>query len=315
MSRFAALFSVLVGLFVLWTGAWFAGAALIRARIEQAANGTPSVACTLLTIEGYPFRYAVACTDAVLTDGDVRIGIAELSASISINRPTVVGMTASSPATYTNAFSGAVIRLDWDSLAASVRLDWLSLDHAAVAIEGLVASDAVLDPFELARIGHAAFDAVGVDGAKTGSRRNLRLSAHIEEANLPQLEAPLFADITAYLTEWPAKVTDWGRNDLLSVWAAGGGEVNIDKAEIVTGALSAGLSGTLVPDSTGCIDGTLTLISRGFGPLMRHYLAAPLAGALLGPEDETGQSRQILVFSHSILRAGIVPLIELPPLF
>ena len=132
---------------------------------------------------------------------------------------------------------------------------------------------------------------------------------------MPQLEAPLDIEAIVSLTEWPAKVTDWGASDLVPVWAAGAGELQIDRIEMTTGELSASLSGTLAPDREGRVDGALTLISRGFGPLMRRYLAAPLAGALLGPEDGTGAARQRLVISRSILRAGIVPLIEIPPLF
>ena len=84
---------------------------------------------------------------------------------------------------------------------------------------------------------------------------------------------------------------------------------------VETGELSAGLAGTLAPDMAGLVDGRLELTSRGFGPLLREYMAAPLAGALLGTEDETGTARQTLSISRSILRAGIVPLIQLPPLF
>jgi hypothetical protein len=137
----------------------------------------------------------------------------------------------------------------------------------------------------------------------------------MDEAVLPQVEAPIMAEISALLTEWPADVRNWGAADLVPYWAAGDGVLKIDKADMTTGELQASLTGTLAPDGEGRIDGALALTSRGFGPLMRQYLAAPLAGALLGPEDETGQSHQTLMVSHSILRAGIVPLLQLPPLF
>ena len=84
---------------------------------------------------------------------------------------------------------------------------------------------------------------------------------------------------------------------------------------MTTGELSAALEGTLSPDTTGHLNGSLALTSRGFAPLLKEYMAAPLAGALLGPEDPDGVAHQTLAISNSILRAGIMPLFAFPPLF
>ncbi len=93
------------------------------------------------------------------------------------------------------------------------------------------------------------------------------------------------------------------------------GALAIETAEMTTGDLSAALEGSLAPDTAGRLNGSLILTSRGFAPLLKEYMAAPLAGALLGPEDPDGVAHQTLAISNSILRAGIVPLFAFPPLF
>ncbi len=315
MNRFAKLLSVVAGVVLLWTAVWFVGAGLVRAGVASAAGGSPVLACAKLDIAGYPFRFDITCSGLTLSDGDKRIELFALRISALVYRPNFAELTASAPAAFSDAFTGASYRLDWDVLQADIRLDWLSLARASLVADGLVLEDSVLDTFEMARIGHAEFHARGTDGALGKDRRNIRLNARVENAMAPQLDAPLSTSATVLVTEWPADIRDWLGSALLPDWAAGDGAIEIEQADLATGALSASLSGTLQPDAAGRIDGSLDLASRGFSPLMQHYFAAPLAGVLLGPEDEDGTAHQTLTFSHSILSAGIVPLIELPPLF
>ncbi len=313
--RFVTLLTIVLAVAGLWSGGWFLAAFWLRGEIETAAKGDPALSCAELTIGGYPFRFDVTCTGMRFVDGDVSVSLQEGRATARIYMPTFVELSAEGPAGYEDAFSGAAYRLDWQNMQASVRLDGFALARASLVADGLVLNDAVLDVVEMARVPHAEFHAVGTDGATGKDKRNIRLFARFDKAEPKRLEAPLDAEISALVTEWPADVLSWRSPDLLPYWATQGGQLRIEKAEMTTGDLWASLDGTLAPDNKGLIDGSLTLNSRGFGPLMRDYLAAPFAAALLGPEDGTGTAHQTLVFSHSIMRAGIVPLLQLPPLF
>lgn len=313
--RFVILLALVLGVVVLWSGGWLVAVTWLRGQIEAQSRAEPSIACAELGIGGFPFRFDLTCTGALVTDGDVQVGITELRATALVYMPTFVELFVAAPATYSDAFSGAAYRLGWDNMQASVRLDGFALARASLIVDGLVLNDTVLDVIEMARVQHAEFHALGADGAIGKDSRNLALSARIDDAVLPQLEAPVMAKMSAQLTEWPADVRGWGAADLLPRWAAGDGALLIDQADMTTGELSASVSGALAPDAEGLVEGALTLNSRGFGPLMRQYLAAPLAGALLGPEDATGEAHQTMAVTQSILRVGIVPLLGLPPLF
>ena len=315
MNRFVALGSVVVAVVALWCGGWFLGAGWLKGEIANRAEAAPSVVCDELGIAGFPFRYDITCTGARVTNEDISVSVGELRASLLVYNPTFVELFARGPATLSDAFTGAAYRLDWQTLQASVRLDWTALNRASLVADGLVLSDTVLDTYELARIAHLELHALGTEGAVAPERRNLRLFAGVENAVAPQLANPVMAEISARLTEWPKNILLWGASDVLPYWASGGGALAIEKAELTTGDLSAALEGTLAPDESGRINGSLSLTSRGFGPLLKEYMAPPLAGALLGPEDPDGVTHQTLAISNSILRAGIVPLLEFPPLF
>ncbi len=313
--RFVTLLIIVFGIAALWSGGWYLAAWVLRGEIDKAATGSPSIACADLKIGGYPFRFDVTCTGASIIDGDISVSIGEMRATALVYMPNFVELFADGPATYSDAFTGASNRLDWNRMQASVRLDWLSLARASIVADGLVASDTVLDITEMARASHAEFHAVGVDGAVGKDNRNLRFYAKLQDVVTPRLADPLQADVSALLTEWPADVRTWGASDIVRYWASGDGDLRIEKAEMSTGELSGTLSGTLALDAEGLVDGSLSLTSRGVAPLLKDYLAAPLASALLGPEDPSGEAHQTLVFSHSIMRAGIVPLFGFPPLF
>ena len=315
MKRFVALGLVVVAVVALWCGGWVFGANWLRGEIAKRAGAAPSIACTQLGIAGFPFRYDITCTGAVVTDADITVAVDELRASVLVYNPTFAEIFARGPATLTDAFTGASYRLDWQSLQASVRLDWTALNRASLVAEGLVLSDTVLDTLEMGRVAHLELHALGTDGAIGAERRNLRLYAKVENVESPQVTDPVQAEISARVTEWPENILLWGARDVLPYWADGNGALAIEKAEMTTGDLSATLDGTLAPDTNGRLNGSLSLTSRGFGPLLKEHMAAPLAGALLGPEDPDGVTHQTLAISNSILRAGIVPLIEFPPLF
>ncbi|MBU1174766.1 MAG: DUF2125 domain-containing protein [Alphaproteobacteria bacterium] len=315
MNRFAVLLAVVFTVVALWCGGWFFGAWWIRDQIGRQAFGAPAIGCAELAIAGLPFRFDITCTGTRLGGGDVTMDIAELRASVLVYNPTFTEIFAKGPAVLSDAFSGASYRLDWESLKASVRLDWTALERASLVADGLVLSDSVLDVTEMARARHLELHALGAAGALGMDKRNLRVFARIENAELGLFDDPVEVKASALVNEWPADIRQWTGPGSLQAWAVDGGSLEIEEAALATGKLSAGLSGTLAPDGGGLVNGKLVLTSRGVGPLLRDFLAAPLAGALLGPEDETGTARQTLVFSHSVLRAGIVPLIELPPLF
>ena len=315
MNRFVVLAIAVFAVVALWCGGWFFGASWLRGEIEARAASEPSIACAELAIAGFPFRYDITCTGATVTDLDVQLSVDELRASVLVYNPTFAEIFARGPATLSDAFTGAAYRLDWQSLQASVRLDWTALNRASLVAEGLVLTDTVLDPIEMARVGHLELHALGTEGATGAERRNLRLYARLQNAEAPQVDAPVDAEASALVTEWPADIRSWGARDVLPYWAGGGGALLVEQAKVTTGELSADIQGSLAPDPAGRIDGSLTLASRGFGPLLRDYMAAPLANVLLGPEDPDGVAHQTLVISHSILRAGIVPLLEFPPLF
>ena len=228
MNRFAWLAIAVFAVVALWCGGWFFGASFIKGQIESRAGAEPAISCATLGIGGFPFRYDITCTGAQMIDADTTVDVSEVRASARVYSPTFVEVFAQGPAKMTDAFTGAAYRLDWQSLQASVRLDWTALARASVVADGLVLADTVLDVTEIARIRHAEFHAVGVDGALGANNRNLRLYLSVVDAEHTRLEAPLQAEANVLVTEWPADVRVWGNRQSLIDWAAGEGALTLE---------------------------------------------------------------------------------------
>src|SRR5690606_9007293 len=126
MNRFLVLIIAVLVVVAGWSGAWFYAAGEARSAIatlaEPAGEDDAAIACGELDVTGYPFRFDFECRDATLTSGDVAVTLAGIRASALAYNPTQVKFSALSPATISDAFSGAKSRIDFAGAEGSARI-------------------------------------------------------------------------------------------------------------------------------------------------------------------------------------------------
>src|SRR5687768_7983642 len=103
MKRFVYLGLAVVGVVLLWTGAWFLISSEIRRNVTALAEAdgiaAPRLTCEGLAVTGFPFRFDLACDNAVLTQADLSATLSGLRASVLVYRPTHVLVSARPPLT------------------------------------------------------------------------------------------------------------------------------------------------------------------------------------------------------------------------
>ena len=101
MKKIIALLVLVVLVVGGWTAAWFYVAGEVRRNIALLADGdgigTPQITCVHLDVRGFPFRFDITCSGAVLQQGDITLDAAELRASVLVYAPTHAQIFAQSP--------------------------------------------------------------------------------------------------------------------------------------------------------------------------------------------------------------------------
>lgn len=315
MRRFAILFGVVLVACAVWSGLWFHWAGQVRQSILSAEAGTPSLKCGTLGVGGFPFRFDVSCADAVVASEDVSAELPMIEATALMYRPEHMLFFAHGPVSIADAFSGAAYRLEWTSLEGSLRLSAGALVRAALVGEGLVLTDTLLGDSEVGGIGALDLQAVGVEGAAAADNANIAVFARLNAVRLPAAEAPINMQAEINVSELPAHTGLWSDPKLLPYWARSGGAIEVVDLALESEALNANLTGTLDPDETGLLDGTLALTSRGLAPLVQDVLPPEMVALLLGVEGEDGQFAQNLTITDSVVWVGILPMFQFQPLF
>lgn len=314
MKRFAITIGIALLLVAGWSAAWFLGAGWLRDQVVSASADSPSLTCGDIKIAGYPFRFDLTCSAAALAYQDITIKLPEIRATALIYRLTHVLIFLESPAQITDAFSGAANSLSWTMLEGSVRLNNWAMARASLIGDNLVFNDVLLTTTELGRAAHLDMQILGTDGAKGVGLQNIELFVRIKDGLLPQAAMSQVA-INGLATEIPADVRLWGLPDMVRNWALAGGTLKLNSADFDNANVSAKLSGELAVGGDGLANGQFTMISKGLRPFVREMFPSPMDGLILGREQADGTSKQTMTIIKSVVRAGALPLYQLPPLF
>ncbi|NOZ31965.1 MAG: DUF2125 domain-containing protein, partial [Alphaproteobacteria bacterium] len=141
MNKFMWLGAAVLGFVAVWTGGWYFLAGQVRGEIER-ASGSDEVQlnCAGLAIDGYPFRFDVTCTGAVIVSGDISVTSPQIKATALVYRPTHILAFVDAPISVSDAFSGSREQFTFSSLQLSARFSGLLPDELAIARISMVAS-------------------------------------------------------------------------------------------------------------------------------------------------------------------------------
>lgn len=326
MKRLIGLSIVIVIVVMLWTGAWLWGESQIGAVESQlaAADGVsaPKVTCGNFAVSGYPFGFDITCTAAAVTYGDTTVTVAGLKAQAEVYNPFFVLVSAKSPATLADAFSGTQSRIDFAAANASLRLDPWRIARVSVVLDQPAWTDTVVEDQLIAKATH--FEAHLIDepdkhDAKAG------LASLAQYAEIDGLSVPATAAATSIengkvtyegeITNLSDDVRSYGAPGFLKRWQAAGGTFTLRSLTGEDGDRNFTVSGDGKLDSAGHIDGHLKLTSKRVIEVIGPSIPDTYRGLLTGSPAADGSYTQTINVAAGLMFVGLVPVGSLPPLF
>ncbi|HEY0919437.1 DUF2125 domain-containing protein [Devosia sp.] len=331
MTRFVWLGLVVLAVIGLWSAGWFYVAGQARAALldQGGADAAASLTCERLDITGFPFRFDFACTGADITDGDVSVTVAGLRASVLVYNPTHAIVSAQSPLTLADAFTGAERRLDFASAEASVRLttdDILAglagagwrLARASLVADDLTLTDTLATELLLARAAHVEAHLLDMPERHAPATGLAGLAAYAR-AELVQAPALGIADgqlsLEAELTGVPDDLRRFADAEALPRWRDAGGQLHLVRLEATAADEFVRANGTLALDSAARLEGQIQLTSKGVVERAGTLIPEDWKGIVLGQQAADGSYAQTLNLRGGFVFAGLLPVAQLAPLF
>lgn len=322
MKRYVIMIVAVLAVCILWMGAWFVVAGQVRAEIEVLveADGItqPRLVCDHLDVGGAPFSFSPHCTGATITSGDTTLALPAIAGTALFYRPFHVQLFATGPARISDAFSGSVQQVDWSNLHASLRLADGALERFSVVADDLVYANVLMGENRLGTATHGEahlIDSTAPDRQPgTGMAFDFYATLEgVQSAPLDLVGGRLVLD--GRLTGVPDPAL-WGHPDLVAFWQAYDGRLVLRDLEAFGEGISLTAQGEAGLQSTGLLEGTLDITSRGISGRIGQMVGDPaIADIMLGNPDDTGVSHQTLTLRDGAVIVGIIPVATLPPLF
>lgn len=323
MKRIIAFIVVLIVVIAGWTGAWFWGAA----QITQYAKGletadavtTPRVTCGSFGVGGFPLGFDVTCADATLTLGDTVATLGGVKGSVDAYDPLHLLLSAKSPLTVVDNFTGSSSRIDFDSLEASGRLNGWRIARVSVVLSKPVWNDVVIEdqPRLIAKADDVEFHLLDLPAKYDGAAHMQALGQYAEIDNL---NAPGF-EINAGKTTFEGEVSNLPDDvrtydaDSLKRWQAAGGQFTLVGFKGTDGANNFAATGNLNLDDQGRVDGQLKLESKGVVERIGTAIPDQLKGVIVGSPATDGSYSSTINIAAGVVFAGLVPAAVIPPLY
>ncbi len=279
---------LVLGWSVLWAVARQQASAGLDTFIASEAVHGRRWSCPDRTIDGYPFRIAVACRDVGfegVVDGSPGQGhLAGLTARAWLYEPSAVYVLLDGPMTLTTADHHADFTLGWERLGAKLRGVLGSRARAEIVGEAFTLTRPNGPGGAAQRIALHAGPALAPAAADADS-----VELTLSEIASPGLDAltgetaPLDGTFSGLVSHALGDLPDLGPATV-ERWRAAGGRVEVGEVALTKGPLSLGATGTLGLDALHRVEGRLDARFGGFEPLMKRFgisLRAVEVGGLL----------------------------------
>lgn len=335
MKRFVALLVVVLLVAGLWSAAWFYAAGEVRSQVAALAlndgETAPQLTCGGFEVTGFPFRFDLTCTDAVLISNDVMVTVPGIKSSLLVYNPTHVLVSASAPIGIADAFTGSESRLSFTGLQASLRVTAADLfkgfsgegwrvARASLVGDGIEWVDTIAAEMLFAKASHAEVQIVDMPEWHDKAAGLSGLAAYVTAKDVV---APLYdiaageAELQAEVTGLPDDLRVFAEPDIVSRWQAAGGRLNLVSLKGTAGAEMIDASGTLGLDASHMLEGDVTYTTRG---IKERFQASPMIDPisltiLTGLPQADGTLKQALQFNGGAVRVGGIPLLKLEPLY
>jgi hypothetical protein len=330
MKKIVLLLLLVVLVAGAWTAGWFYAAGQVRQTIATLGNADAETrfTCDELAVTGYPFRIDVDCRGATLVQGDVTATLAALRSSVLVYNPTHAVLSAQSPASFVDAFSGSRSRLDFDSAQASVRLDAgnplaalqgeeLRLERASLVADGVSWVDTVAAELPLASADEVEIHLLDVPEKHDPEQGLATLAAYATASGVaaPGIDiADAETSLEAELSGVPDQLSELAAPDLLQRWHQAGGQLRLFGLKGAAAEDFLEATGTLSLDSAARPEGQIKVTSRGLVERLGGLVPPEWQGLVLGAPADDGSYSQTLTMRGGVALAGLIPIATLPPL-
>lgn len=322
MSKRIIILGVVVVLVVLaWSGAWLFLAGQVRQQVEALAladgETAPQLTCGDLSVGGYPFRFDLDCTDAVLVAADVMAEMPELRASVMVYRPNHILAWAKGPLELSDAFTGQRSALEWTGMEASLRIeDWRVARFSLIA-DALTWTDRLFE-HQIAKADHVEFHLLDIPEAHDADRH---LAALANYASARGVEAPGLgltggeAELEAEISALPDDIRTLGAEPLLPAWQRNGGVLTLTRLHATDATADLEATGHIALDEQGFPNGTIEITSSGVAERIGPLIEEPWRTLVLGVPGEDGRHKNQINLRGGTLSSGLVPIATVPSLF
>ena len=322
MKRIIWLFTAVILVVVLWSGAWLFLASQVRGNIELLADAdgvtTPRFTCETLDISGFPFRFDADCANARLVNGDVVVDLAGVRASVLVYRPTHVLASALGPVSIVDAFTGSQSAVTWSGLEASARLEGWRIARISLSGKDVNWSDTLMGETLIAQGSLVDLQLGDIAEQHDAEKGLAALAGYLQ---VKDLVAPGFTvadgngEVEVEVTSLPDDVRRIGEPDALLNWRVAGGQLKLVSIHATDGDSDLKATGNLAIDPQGLLDGQIDIASTRVAERLGPYLIEPYRTLVLGSPAPDGTHTNVLNFRGGNIFSGLVPIASVPPLF
>ncbi|MEM7299966.1 MAG: DUF2125 domain-containing protein [Pseudomonadota bacterium] len=331
----------------LWTGGWFYVASIsadqIDKVIQSAARFGVTITCENRSIRGFPFRMGLFC-DQTGVEAQEQAFVTKAGALRTVAllyKPGNIIAELDGPAEASPVPDAKPIKLDWDSLRASVRLglsvpQQISLVglNLEVAIPVLLASsDAAAEPLAAMLKLKSNQGAVHLRPTPESEDRDLDLAFQVRDFKnaLASVfpEAGFDVDVDLHLTDGMARAVSGAFDQQIMQFGQDGEIRKVRIASHADPTSQIELSGPFRIDTDGLVTGKMDLsVSNPAGLLdyvssvdeqaaasVKQIVNAVTAFGQPGKLNGTPSRTVKIDIDKGKMRAGFIPLGEIPPLF
>lgn len=322
MNRFLWLGLAVVVVVLVWTGVWFAAAAVVTNEVKalESADGvtTPRVTCAEFSVGGYPFGIDVRCGGATIVSMDTTVSAGAIKATAQLYNPFHVLGYATSPIEVRDAFTGLSRRLDFSDLEFSARMNWMRIARVSLIGSGLTLNDTVLEDRLIATAEHVEAHLGDVASEYDAAQHLVTLAQY---ATVTGLDVPGF-EIESGTGTFDGKVSGlgddvrlYGEPDAMRRWQEAGGVFTLKEFSGEDATSSFKSRGTLSLDSAGRPDGQFRIESKGVVEKIGRLSPGVLPAWIVGAPAADGSYTQVINIQAGVVFAGLVPVAAMGPAY
>ncbi len=276
------------------------------------------ISCDNFSVKGFPFGFDINCQNGIYVNGDDRITLAKINASISLLLPAKIKIIATSPLNYSNAFFASEQELRWSEFEANISTNLFRFEKFQLDMKNIKYIDLLIDENIIASANNLTIDLRDNQDKydKSNSIASVDLSVNSENlninaANISEAKLQLLVNISGL----PDDIRQLLNPDFLYVWQQANGQVEVLNLNGSAKNEEIKISGIIGLENDGLLNGKFAINSNGIVEQVSHIVPQGMEPIIFGSQKDDGFYQQKITIKHGVVYSGIMPITKLGPLF